>query len=325
MKSGHRAFFCMTAAVVGLLAAPSVGWSQSYPSRPVRIVVGFAAGGGVDIVARIVAQSLSERLGQQFIVENRPGAGSNLGTEAVANAAPDGHTLLLLSVSAAINATLYDRLNFSLIRDIAPVAGIMRVPGVMEVNPSFPTRTVPEFIAFAKANPGKINMASAGSGTLQHVCGELFKMMTGVQMVHVPYRGSAPALADLIGGQVQVTFDPLPSSIEFIRAAKLRALAVTTEGRAEALPGVPSIGEFVTGFDASAWYGVGAPKNTPVEIVDKLNNEINAVLAEPKMKTRLADLGGTTLPGPATLFGRRVADEVEKWGKVVRAANIKPD
>jgi len=322
MQLRRREFLSLAASVATFPAAPRMAWSQSYPSRPVRIVVGFAAGGGVDIVARIIAQSLSERLGQQFVVENRPGAGSNLGTETVVNAAPDGHTILLLSVSAAINATLYSKMSFSLLRDIAPVAGIMRVPGVMEVNPSFPTKTVPEFIAFAKANPGKINMASAGIGTLQHVCGELFKMMTGIEMVHVPYRGSAPALTDLIGGQVQVTFDPLPSSIEHIRAGKLRALAVTTERRADALPDIPTVGETITGFEGSAWYGVGAPKATPVEIVDKLNIEINAALADPKIKTRLADLGGTAIPGSPAIFGKLVAEEIDKWGKVIRAANI---
>src|SRR5262245_39216890 len=293
----RREFLSLAVGVAALTSAPRMALSQSYPSRPVRIVVGFAAGGGVDIVARIIAQALSERLGQQFVVENRPGAGSNLGTEAVANAAPDGHTLLLLSVSAAVNATLYDKLSFSLLRDIAPIGAIMRVPGVMEVNPSFPARTVLDFISVAKANPGKVNMASAGIGTLQHVCGELFKMMTGVDMVHVPYRGSAPALTDLIGGQVQVTFDPLPSSIEHIRAGKVRALAVTTEKRTEALPDIPTVGEFVPGFEGSAWYGVGAPKGTPVEVIDKLNSEINAVLSDPKIKQRLADLGGTALIG----------------------------
>ena len=313
----------MAAGAAALPTLSRIAWSQPYPSRPVRIVVGFAAGGGVDIVARIIAQSLSERLGQQFIVDNRPGAASNLGTEAVVNAPPDGHTLLLVSVSAAINATLYEKLNFSLSRDIAPVAGIMRVPGVMLVNPAFPAKTVPEFIAFAKANVGKVNMASAGSGTLQHVCGELFKMMTGVEMVHVPYRGSAPALTDLIGEQVQVTFDPLPSSIGHVRSGKLRALAVTTATRSDTLPDVPTVSEFVPGFEASAWYGVGMPRKSPGEIIDKLNVEINAALADPKIKTRLADLGGAVIPGPPASFGKLIAEEIEKWGKVIRTANIK--
>lgn len=325
MTLRRREFLSLAACAAGLPALAPTAWSQSYPSRPVRIVVGFAAGGGVDIVARLIAQALSERLGQQFLVENRPGAASNIGTETVVNAAPDGYTLLLVSVSAAINATLYEKLNFSLARDIAPVAGIMHVPGVLEVNPSFPAKTVPEFIGFAKANPGKLNMASAGIGTLQHVCGELFKMMTGVQMVHVPYRGSAPALTDLISGQVHVTFDPLPSSIEQIRSGKLRALAVTTAKRADTLPDVPAVGEFVAGFDAGAWYGVGAPRNTPAEVIDKLNAEINAVLAVPGIKTRLAELGGSIFPGPPGAFGKLIIEDIEKWGKVIRAAKIKPE
>jgi tripartite-type tricarboxylate transporter receptor subunit TctC len=321
LKPGRRDFLRLAAGALALPAVPKVAWAQSYPSRPVRIVVGFPAGGGVDIVARIVGQYLTERLGQPFVVENRPGAGSNLGTETVVNANPDGYTLLLVSVSAAINATLYEKLSYS-VRDIAPVAGIMRVPGVMEVNPSFPATTVPEFIAFAKANPGKVNMASAGNGTLQHVCGELFKMVTGIEMLHVPYRGSAPALTDLLAGRVQVTFDPLPSSIGYIRSDKLRALAVTTANRAESLPGTPTIGESVAGFEASAWYGVGAPKNTPPEVIDKLNLAVNAALADPAIKARLAELGGAVLPGAPSMFSQLVAAEIEKWGKVIRAANI---
>ena len=278
-----------------------------------------------DIVARLIGQWLSERLGQPFIIENRPGAGSNIATEAVVRAPPDGYTLLLVGPPNAINATLYDKLNFNFIRDIAPVASIVRVPNVMVVNPSVPAKTVPEFIAYAKANPGKINMASAGIGSSAHVAGELFKMMTGVDMVHVPYRGAAPALTDLLGGQVQVCSPRMPASIEYIKAGKLRALAVTTATRSEALPDVPTVGEFVPGYEASSWYGVGAPKNTPAEIVDKLNKEINAALADPKIKARLADLGGTALAGSPADFGKLIADETEKWGKVIRAANIKPN
>ena len=268
---------------------------------------------------------MSERLGQQFVIDNRPGAGSNIATEAVVRAPPDGYTLLMVGATNAINATLYDKLNFNFIRDIAPVAGIIRVPLIMEVNPSVPAKTVPEFIAYAKANPGKINMASGGNGTTLHVSGELFKMMTGVNMVHVPYRGAGPVLIDLLGGQVQVTFDTMPSSIEYIRAGKLRALAVTTAIRSEALPDVPTVGEFVPGYEASTWYGVGAPKNTPAEIIDKLNKEINAGLADPKIKARLADLGDIGLALSPADFGKLIADETEKWGKVVKFAGIKPD
>ena len=315
-------------------------WQRALPrSRPCRAspgrkpirrgrcasIVGFAAGGAPDILARLMGQWLSERLGQPFVIENRPGAGSNIATEAVVRAPPDGYTLLLVSPANAINATLYDKLNFNFIRDIAPVAGIIREPHVMVVNPSVPAKTVPEFIAYAKANPGKLNMASAGNGTAAHVAGELFKMMTGVDMVHVPYRGAAPALTDLLGGQVQVMFAAMPASIEYIRAGKLRALAVTTATRSEALPDIPTVGEFVPGYEASAWFGVGAPKNTPAEIIDKLNKEINAALADPKIKARLADLGGTVLPGSPADFGKLIADETEKWGKVIRAANIKPE
>ena len=280
----------------------------------------FAPGGGADIIARLIGQWLSERLGQPFIIENRPGAGSNIATEAVVHAPADGYTLLLVSPANAINATLYDKLNFNFIRDIAPVAGIIRVPNVMVVNPSVPAKTVPEFIAYAKANPGKLNMASAGIGTAPHVAGELFKMMAGVDMVHVPYRGDGPALTDLIGGQVQVMFAAMPSSIEYIRAGKLRALAVTTATRSEALPDIPTVGDFVPGYEASGWYGIGAPKNTPAEIIDKLNKEINAGLADPKIKARLADLGGTVLPGSPADFGKLIADETEKWAKVIKFA-----
>lgn len=321
MKARRRDFLRLVASAFALPAMPHAARAQSYPSRPVRIVVGFPPGGGVDIVARIIGQYLTGRLGQPFVVENRPGAGSNLATETVAKANPDGYTLLLVSVSAAINATLYEKLSFS-VRDIAPIAGIMRVPGIMEVNPSFPATTVAEFIDFAKANPGKVNMASAGNGTLQHVCGELFNLMTGIEMLHVPYRGSAPALTDLLAGRVQVTFDPVPSSIGYIRSGKLRALAVTTAKRAASLPDVPTVGESVVGFEASAWYGVGAPKNTPPEVIDKLNIAVNEALADPAIEARLAELGGAVLPGIPRAFSQLVSAEIEKWGKVIRAANI---
>jgi tripartite-type tricarboxylate transporter receptor subunit TctC len=315
----------LAAGAAALPAVSHFAWAQTYPTRPVRLVVGFPPGGGTDITARLIGQWLSERLGQQFVIENRPGAGSNIATEGVARAAADGYTLLLASTAHAINATLYDRLSYNFLRDIAPVAGIIRVPNVMEVNPSLPPKSVSEFIAYAKANPGKVNYSSGGNGTAQHLSGELFKMMTGVVMVHVPYRGDAPALTDLIGGQVQVMFGSIPPSVEHIRAGKLRALAVTTATRAEALPDIPTVSDFVPGYEASAWYGIGAPGNTPAEIVDKLNKEINAALSDPKIKARLADLGGTVLSGSPADFGKLIADETGKWGKVIRAANIKPD
>ena len=298
--------------------------AQAYPARPVRWIVPFPAGGTGDIAARVISQWLSERLGQQFTIENRP-AGANISAETVANESPDGYTLLLVSAANAVNATLYDKLNFNFIRDIAPVAGILRAPNVMDLHPSVPAATVPEFLGYAKANPGKIKMASGGIGAPSHVIGELFKMMTGVDIVHVPYRGSAPAVADLIGGKVQVLFDNVPSSIEHIRAGKLRALAVTTSYRAAALPDIPTMGEFVPGYEASTWFGIGAPKNTPAEIVDKLNKEINAGLADPKLKGRLADLGATVLAGSPAEFGKLIADETEKWTKVVRFAGIKAE
>jgi tripartite-type tricarboxylate transporter receptor subunit TctC len=326
MKLPHRRQFLHFAAGAAALPAVSrVARAQAYPTRPVRLIAGFAAGGAVDITARVIAQWLSERLGQQIVVENRPGAGGNIGTESVVRAAPDGYTLLMVATSAAINATLYDKLNFVFLRDITPIAGIIRVPNVMEVTPSLAVKTVPEVIAFAKANPGKISMASPGNGTGPHLAGELFKMTTGIDVLHVPYRGSAPALTDLIGGQVQMMFDALPSSIEHIKGGKLRALAVTTATRSEALPEIPTIGEFVPGYEASAWFGIGAPRATPIEIVDRLNREINVGLAEPRIKARLADLGGTINAGLAADFGKLVADETEKWGKVIRAANIKAE
>jgi tripartite-type tricarboxylate transporter receptor subunit TctC len=291
----------------------------------VRLIVPFAPAGGSDTIARLMGQWLSERLGQPFVIENRPGAGSNIGTEAVVRASPDGYTLLVFASPAAINATLYDNLNFNFIRDIVPVAGIMRVPSAMVVHPSVPAKTVPEFIAYAKANPGKINMGSAGNGSTSHVFGELFKMMTGVNMVHIQYRGNGPALIDLLAGQVQVMFATTVSSIGYIRSGRLRALAVTAATRSEALPDIPTVAEFVPGYESSFWTGVGAPKNTPAEIVDKLNNEINAALADPKFKARLADLGGTALSGSPSDFGKLIADETEKWGKVVKFVGIKAD
>jgi tripartite-type tricarboxylate transporter receptor subunit TctC len=291
----------------------------------VHLIVGYPAGGTTDILARLVGQYLSERLGQQFIIDNRSGAGNNIGTEAVVGAAPDGYTLLLVNPANAINATLYEKLPFNFIRDITPVAGIIRVPNVMEVNPAVPAKTVAEFIAYAKANPGKVNMASSGNGTSIHVSGELFKMMTGVDMLHVPYRGSAPALTDLMGGQVQVLFDNMPSSVEYIKAGKLRPLAVTTAARSDALPGVPTVAETVPGYEASAWFGLGAPRGTPPEIVDTLNAAVNAGLADPKLKTRLADLGGSMLVGTPADFGKIIAEETEKWAKVVKFSGARPD
>jgi tripartite-type tricarboxylate transporter receptor subunit TctC len=300
-------------------------WAQTYPSRPVRIIVGFVAGGPNDILARLMGQWLSERLGQPFVIENRPGAGSNIATEAVVRAPPDGYTLLLVGSPNAINATLYDKLKFNFIRDIAPVASLIRGALVMVVHPSVPATTLPEFIAYAKANPGKLSYGSGGVGGITHITPELFKMMAGVNMVHVPYRGVAPALTDLLGGQVQVLFANPAQSIQYIRAGKLRALAITTATRLEALPDIPTIGEFVPGYEASSVFGLGAPKNTPAEIIDKLNKEINAALADPKFKARLADLDGTVLGGSPADFGTLIAEETEKWGKVVKFANIKPD
>jgi tripartite-type tricarboxylate transporter receptor subunit TctC len=321
----RRQFLHLAASAAVLSVGSTAARAQTYPMRPVRIIVGFPAGGGLDIVARSMGQWLSERLGQPFIVENRPGAATNIAAQAVVKSAPDGYTLLLFGSSSTINATLYDKLPFNLVRDIAPVAGINRVPYVMEVNPSVPAKSVPEFIAYAKANPGKINMASAGNGSVQHVSGELFKMMTGVDMLHVPYRGGAPALTDLIGGQVQIMFDAMTSSLEYIRAGKLRALAVTTATRMETLPDLPTVSDFVPGYETSSWSGIGAPKNTPTEIIDKLNKEINAALADPKINARLADLGTTVLGGSPNEFGKLIADDTEKWAKVIRTANIKAE
>jgi len=308
--------------------AALVPWSasaQAYPVRPVRIVVGFAPGGGADIAGRLIGQWLSERLGQQFIVENRPGAGANIAMDAVAKSTPDGYTLLLVSPGAAINATLYDNLPYIFIRDFAPISGFLRVPNVMVLNPSVPATSVPEFVAYAKANPGEVNMASAGSGSSVHVSGELFKMMTGVDLTHVPYRGTGPMLSDLLGGQVQVAFPDIGSSIEHVRSGKLRATAVTTLTRSEALPDLPTIAEFVPGYEASNWWGLAAPKGTPNDIVDKLNGELNTAVADLRMKARFADLGGTSLAGSPADFAKLIADETVKWGKVIRAAKIKPE
>jgi tripartite-type tricarboxylate transporter receptor subunit TctC len=323
MRLPRRQFLRLAVGVAAFPVVSRIAWAQSYPTQPVHMIVPFAPAGTTDIVARFIGQSLSNLLGQPFIVENRPGAGSNIGTEAVVRAAPDGYTLLLANTSSAINASLYEKLNFNFMHDITPVAGIIRVPDVMVVHPSIPAKTVPEFISYVKANPGKISMASAGNGTTAHLAGELFKMMTGVDMLHVPYRGTGPALTDLLGGQVQVMFATMPASIPHIRSGKLRALGVTTSTRSEALPGIPTIGDSVAGYESSAWYGVGAPRNTPAEIVEKLNKEINAGLADPKMKERLADLGGTVLGGSPMDFGKLIADETEKWAKVVKAAGIK--
>jgi len=323
MKLSRRQLQLLAAGAAALPITTRIARAQAYPSRPVRWLVGYAPGGGNDIVARLMGQWFSERLGQPFVIENRPGAATNMAAEAVVHAAPDGYTLLLVGQPNAINATLYDALSFNFIRDIAPVAGLMTVPNVMVIDPSFPAKTVPEFIAYAKAEPGKINMASAGNGSAAHLAGELFNSMAGISMVHVPYRGQAPALADLLAGQVQVLFATSPASIEYVRSGKLRALAVTTAVRAEALPDLPCVSEFVPGYEASAWYGIGAPQKTPAEIIDKLNKEANAGLADAKLKIRLADLGGTLIPGSPADFGKLIADETEKWGKVIRTANIK--
>ena len=325
MKLRRRQFLKLAAGAATLPALSRIARAQPFPTRPVRLVVGASAGGGSDIVARPTGQWLSERLGRPFVIENRSGADGNIGTEAVVRASPDGYTLLLASGSNAINATLYGKLSFNFIRDIAPIAGIMRVPNVMTVHPTVPAKTVPEFIAYAKANPGKITMAAGGTGTPSHLAGELFKMMTGVEMLHVPYRGTAPALTDLLGGQVQMSFASLTSSIEYIRTGKLRAMAVTTTARSEALPDLPTVAEFLPGYETSQWYGIAAPKNTPAEIVDKLNREVNAGLADPQMKATLATLGGTALAGSPAEFGKLIVDETDKWAKVIRAANIKPE
>src|SRR3984885_10720611 len=325
MKLPRRQFLSLATAAIGLPALSRVAFAQTYPARPVRMLVGFAAGGAPDIAARLVAQWLSDRLRQQIVIENRPGAGGNIATEAVVDAPADGYTLLMAGLQNAVNTTLYRNLKYDFARDMAPVAGVSHENYGMEVHPSFSAKTVPDFISYAKANPGKLNMASAGNGTGPHMAGELFKIMAGVDMVHVPYRGSPPALTDLLAGQVQVMFSPMSSSIEFVRGGKLRALAVTTAARSEVLPDLPTVGEFVPGYEATGWFGIGGPRKTPVEIVDRLNREINAGLADAKLKARLADLGATVFVSSPADFATYLAAETEKWGKVVRTANLKAD
>jgi tripartite-type tricarboxylate transporter receptor subunit TctC len=325
MKLPRRQFLRLVTGAAALPEASRIANAQSYPTRQVRIVVGFAAGGSTDIGARLIGQWLQERLGQPFVIENRPGAGTNIATESVVRSPPDGYTLLMVGPSSAVNATLYDKLNFVFLRDIAPVASLIRQPQVLLANPSVTAKTVPELIAYAKANPGKITMASAGIGSTGHLVGEFFKLMAGVDFVHVPYRGAGPALTDLLGGQVLTSFAGIAGSIEYVRTGKLRAFAVTTAARAEALPDVPTVSEFVPGFEAGDWLGIGAPRNTPADIVDQLNKEIAAALADPKIKARFADLGGTALALTPAEFGTLIADETTKWAKVIRAANIKPE
>jgi tripartite-type tricarboxylate transporter receptor subunit TctC len=324
MKLLRRNFLHLAAGTAALPAVSRFAWAQTYPTRPVCVIVGFAPAGGTDIMGRLIGQWLSERLGQQFVIENRPGAGTNIATEAVVNAPPDGYTLLVACLPNASNATLYDKLNFNFIRDIAPVAGIARDTFAIEVNPSVPVKTVPELIAYARVNSGKINMASGGIGSGNHIFGELFKMMTGVNLVHVPYRGAGPALVDLLSGQMQVMFASMSSSVEYVRTGKLRALAVTTSTRSPVLPDIPTVAEFVPGYEASFWTGIGAPRDSPIEVVEKLNQEINAGLADPKFKARLAGLGAIALPGSPADFGKLIAEETQKWGKVVKFAGIKP-
>jgi tripartite-type tricarboxylate transporter receptor subunit TctC len=325
MRFPRRKLLHLATGLAALPMLSRLASAQSYPSRPVRIVAAFAAGGGVDITARLIGQWLSDRLGQSFVVENRPGAGGNIGTETVVNAPPDGHVLLLATLPNAVNATLYEKLNFNFIRDIAPVAGIIRVAMVILVHPSVPAKTVPELIAYAKANPGKINMASAGAGSAPHMAGELFNFMAGVKMIHVPYRGQGPALSDLLGGQVQAFFATTPGTSDFVRTGKLRALAVTSPTRADGFSELPRVGDFVPGYEASQWYGMAAPKNTPVEVIDKLNREINAALSDPMMRAKFAEIGGEPLAGPPSAFGQLIAEETEKWGKVVKFTGLKPE
>jgi tripartite-type tricarboxylate transporter receptor subunit TctC len=321
----RKQFLHLAAGAAALPTLPRITRAETYPSKPVRFIIGYTPGGSADITARLMGQWLTERLGQPFIVESRAGAGSNIGTEAVIRSPPDGYTILLAAPANAINASLYAKLNYNFLRDVSPVAGIIRFPNVMEVNPSVPAKTVPEFITYAKANPGKINFASSGSGSTIHMSAELFKMMTGIDMVHVPYRGSALAMTDLLGGQVQVMFDNVPSSLEQIRSGKLRPLAVTTSMRSEALPDVPTVADFVPGYESSAWYGVAVPKGTPPEIIDTLNREINTGLADPKLRARFTELSAAVLPGSPADFGKLLVDETEKWAKVVKFAGIKPE
>jgi tripartite-type tricarboxylate transporter receptor subunit TctC len=325
MNLRRRQCLRLAAGIAALPAASRLAWAQAYPMRPVRLLVGYAPGGVADILGRLIAQWLSERFGRQFVIENRPGAAGNVATEVVVKSPPDGYTLLVLGSNNTINATLYDNLPFDLVRDIAPVAGLERAPLVMEVNPSVPARTVAEFIAYAKANPGRVNMGSGGNGSTPHVAGELFKMMTGIDMVHVPYRGTGAMFTDFLGGQVQLAFDNVPSSIGYIRAGQLRALAVTDATRLAALPDIPTVAESVPGYEAIGWTGVGAPRNTPPDVVDRLNREINAALADPGFKARLADLGGMPLTGSPSELGKFIADDTQKWSKVIRAANLKAE
>ena len=326
MKFPHRRHFLHLAASAATLAIPSrFAWPQAYPTRPVRLIAGAPPGGGIDITARLIGQSLSERLGEAFVIENKPGAGTNIGTEFVVRASPDGYTLLLATNANAVNATLYENLNYNFIRDIVPVATISRAPNMIVVPPSFPAKTIAEFISYAKANPGRITMASSGNGTSDHMAGELFKMMAGIDLVHVPYRGAAPALTDLLAGQVQVMFAALPPAIGYVRAGNLRALAVTTAARSDGLPDMPAIGEFLPGYEVSTWFGIGAPKRTPAQIVERLNKETNAAIADPKLKARLVDLGGEPLSMTSGEFAKFIVEETEKWAKVIRAANIKAE
>lgn len=325
MRFPRRQFLRLAAGAAALPAVSNIARAQTYPARPIRLIVGYTPGGSADLTARLMGQWLSERLGQSFVIENRPGGGTNIATEAAVRAAPDGYTLLLVAPANAINATLYDKLNFNFLRDIEPVAGIIRFPNVVVVNPSLPIKSIPELIAYAKANPGKLNMASSGNGSTIHMSGELFKMLTGINMVHVPYRGGAPALTDLIAGQVHVMFDNIPTCAEHVKSGKLRGLAVTSTTRSEVLPDLPTVADFLPGYEASAWYGIGAPKNTPAEVIDRLNKEINAILADPAAKARFAEMGAFLLPGSAADFGKLLADETEKWGKVVKFSGAKVD
>jgi tripartite-type tricarboxylate transporter receptor subunit TctC len=325
MKLPRRQFLHLAAGAALLPAVPKIAKAQTYPTRPVRLIIGYTPGGSADLTARLMGQWLSERLGQSFVIENRPGGGTNIATEAVVRAPPDGYTFLLVAPANAINATLYDKLNFNFLRDIEPVAGIIRFPNVVVVHPSLPIKSIPELIAYAKANPGKLNMASSGNGSTIHMSGELFKMLTGTNMLHVPYRGGAPALTDLIAGQVHVMFDNIPTCAEHVKSGKLRGLAVTSTTRSAVLPDLPTVGDFLPGYEASAWYGIGAPKNTPTEVIDRLNKEINAILADPAAKARFAEIGAFLLPGSAADFGKLLADETEKWGKVVKFSGAKVD
>jgi tripartite-type tricarboxylate transporter receptor subunit TctC len=325
MKLSRRSLLHLSAGAVALPALSRRARAQTYPVRPIRLIIGYTPGGSADITARLTGQWLSERLGQSVIVESRPGGGTNIATEAVVRAPPDGYTLLLVAPANAINATLYDKLSFDFLRDIVPVAGIIRFPNVVDVNPSLPVKSIPELIAYAKTNPGKLNMASSGNGSTIHMSGELFKMMTGINMVHVPYRGGAPALTDLIAGQVHVMFDNLPTSAEHVKSGRLRGLAVTGTARSHVLPDLPTVADFLPGYEASAWYGLGAPRNTPAAVIDRLNDAVNAILADPTSQGRFAELGASLLPGSPADFGKLLADETEKWGKVVKFAGAKPD